>query len=643
MRLLADALRVARLEADLFRRFPKLRLSVIGIAVIPALYAFIYLQSVWDPAGRTAELPALVVNQDRGAEVNGQRVSIGADLLKSLQARRTFGFSESADAEAARRAVREGRALFALIVPPDFSEAAMAASAPGSGRLVIYASEGNNYAGAGFARRFAEALGHQVNETLNEQRWAAVLGASASSRDSLQRLREGVAKLHDGAGQLAAGTHQASAGSRKLAEGAGTLAEGVGALSTGVKQLGAGARELEAKKPSASDLQGLKAGADELARGQAELAAGVPKLAEGAGRLAAGAGQLREESARLPFGADKVSDAAGQLADGARQMQAGIETAAQAQVKLAGGAQSLSKGVGQLADGFGAYAAGASTLASKFPPDDRLDELAAGSRTLSSSAGQLSAGIGQLEGGSRQLLTGLAALSSALPADLPALPGTSRGLASSVEPLVEIDAPVANNGLGFAPNFIPVALWLGAVMTAFIFHLRQLPVQAQDASRGALLLGKMTVLGSINLVQALCVFLMCAFLLEMHAVHAGGLAITMVVSSLTFMLIIVALVRMFGDAGKGVALLLLILQLSSAGGIVPIELTNEFYRGISPWLPFTWSVKAVRASAFGAFASDWGTAVVVLGVFGIGACAVALLAGRWKFVSGDEHRPAMDV
>lgn len=643
MKLIKNALQVARLEAALFRHYPKLRLSVLGIMVIPALYAFIYLMSVWDPASRTAQLPALVVNLDRGAEVRGQAVHLGADLATSLVKKHAFGFREAADAALARRDVREGRVLFALIIPPDFSAQAMGAAAAGAGKLQVFASEGNNYAGAGFARRFAVEVGHQLNETLNEKRWEAVLGVAAGSADGLARLRQGVAQLQAGAAALDAGLGQAQAGAARLGTGVGQLSDGVVQLGDGVKQLGAGARTLDSKKPAAADLQPLKSGALQLVDGHAALQKGLLQLEAGAGKLVDGAGQLKDQSKGIPLVGAKVAAGAGQLADGASQLREGLRSAAEAEGKLGAGAQGLSKGVDQLADGFVAYGAGVSVLASKFPPDTRLDELAAGSQAAAGATRELDSGLARLKAGAAQLRAGLVTLGSALPAGVPGPEGTARGLAASVEPEIQIDAPVANQGQGMAPNFIPVALWLGAVMTAFIFHLRRLPEAASGHGRATLLLGKMGILGSINVAQAALVLLMSAWVLGMQPIHLAGLALTMVLASLTFMLIILTLVRAFGDAGKAVALILLILQLSSAGGVMPVELTNSFFRTISPWLPFTWAVKAVRSSTFGAFGSEWASALGVLALFGLGAFTLCLFIGRWKFVPPQEHRPAMDI
>lgn len=643
MRLLANAFSIARMEFGLFNRFPKLRLSVPGIIIIPALYALIYLSSVWDPSSRTEALPAIIVNLDQGVSYRGQDANLGKDLTANLLSRRTFGFTESGDEAAARQSVRAGDALFALVIPQDFSQNAVPGEKAGSGKLVVFASEGNNYTGSGFARRFASELGHQVNQTLNEKRWSLVLGVSADSSASLEKLRAGVDQLQAGAHALSDGLGKARNGATQLDKGSQQLSGGVTQLSNGMQQLGAGIRTMNAKLPADKDLQALKAGVGQLNDGHAQLAEGLAALEAGERKLAAGAAQLREESKALPFGASKVSGAAGQLAEGAEQLTAGLGSARDGQARLADGTHTLGQGVISLADGMGALGGGIRTMASKLPDDSTLTTLSTGGEQLNAGARQLDNGLRQLHEGSMRLAGGLDTLSDSLPKKVEGMGGSAKGLADSVEPEIQIDAPVANNGTGFAPNFLPVAIWLGCVMTAFVFHLRRLPEGVKHHGPVTLLLGKFTLLGSIVLLQSLMVMLMAAFLLQIHILSFAGLALTLCLAALTFMLIILALVRAFGDAGKAVALILLILQLSSAGGVVPIELSSDFFRAISPWLPFTWVVKAVRASMFGAFDGQWLQYLGVLAVFSTVAFLVAALAGRWRFVGPEEHRPAMDI
>lgn len=118
-------------------------------------------------------------------------------------------------------------------------------------------------------------------------------------------------------------------------------------------------------------------------------------------------------------------------------------------------------------------------------------------------------------------------------------------------------------------------------MTAFIFHLRRLPEAVMGQPRAAQLLGKLAIPGGIVLAQTGVILLMLMFMLNMRVSNLPGFAATMALVSLTFLVIIVALNRAFGDVGKGVALILLILQLSSAGGVFTIELSSSFFQGLN--------------------------------------------------------------
>ena len=107
-------------------------------------------------------------------------------------------------------------------------------------------------------------------------------------------------------------------------------------------------------------------------------------------------------------------------------------------------------------------------------------------------------------------------------------------------------------------------------------------------------------------------------------------ALTLAIASLSFLAIVFAMVKFLGDVGKVLAVLLLILQLSSAGALIPIELTNEFFQKISPYLPFTWVVRAFRATLFGAFDGDWLLPWVAVIGAGVSAIVGGILLGRYR-------------
>ena len=643
MAFFRDALAISRMEFTLFQRFPKLRISTLGVILIPALYALIYLASVRDPGAHTSELKAAIVNLDQGLNYRGQPVNIGQSVVASLQDKHSFGFIPYTDEEDAKRAVRQGHLAFALIIPKDFSAHAVPGNEAAGGRLVMYVSEGNNYNGANLAKRFATELGHQVNTNLNEQRWSLVLTTASGSLDKLAQLRQGVEALQDGAHRLDGGLAQAAAGAQTLASGSSSMGQGVGQLTDGVKQLGAGLRTMDQQRPAAQDLAALKTGATDLVAGHATLAQGLQELHTGAQQLAQGTDTLRDETKGIPIVGGRISDGAAQLARGASQLGAGLQNARNGQAQLADGTQKLSAGVGKLTDGVAALGEGIHTAASKVPPDTKLDELNQGGRNVAVGAQGLHTGLTQLKAGARELSAGLDLLNQSLPANTQGPDGSARGLADSVEPALEIVAPVPNNGAGFAPNFLATSLWLGAVMTAFLFHLRRLPVAAAHASRPARITGKLGILGCIVVAQSMVVLLMTLFLLDLHIVQLPQFILTLLLTSVSFLLIIVALTRAFGDAGKAAALILLILQLSAAGGVLPVELSGGIYQALSPWLPFTWVVKTLRASMFGAFDGAWLHSWLLIGLGGALAWLSACFVGHWKFVSAEEHRPAMDI
>ena len=258
---------VVRCEVRTFVRHPKMLVAVAAVAMLPALYALIYLFSVWDPAGKTQSLNVALVNLDEGVEYRDHVFNVGWQVVTKLRSNGKFGYVDIYDAEEARHKVRQGQLAFALIIPKDFSSNAIPGARPGGGKLVIYSAEGNNYETAVIARQFAAQLGHEVNESLNERRWTLVLSTAAGSQHSVDQLRAGVQQLRLGAEQLKNGTEHAANAAKQLSTGAGRLQNGVEQLTDGMRQLGSGLQRtqvvldavvlLEARLQALEDLDGL--------------------------------------------------------------------------------------------------------------------------------------------------------------------------------------------------------------------------------------------------------------------------------------------------------------------------------------------------------------------------------------------------
>lgn len=634
---------IVRCEAGQYLRWRKLRLAAWGVALLPSLYALIYLSSLWDPAANTRALTVALVNLDAGVDYKDHVFNVGSIVATRLKHDRHFTYIDLHDAEEAKRQVRQGRLAFALIIPPDFSSNAIPGAQPGDGKLVVYTAEGNSYETGVLARQFASELGHDVNENLNERRWALVLRSAAGSQQSVDRLRSGVLQLQQGAQTLENGTQQTATAAKSLSTGAAKLQGGVTQLTDGMRQLGGGLRTMDAKRPAPGELKRLQAGAESLAAGHQEFSEGLVTLEQGAQKLASGAGSFRDEANDSLLLPGRVKDASTELASGAEQLHAGLKTASGAQRQLADGADKLSAGVGSLTTGVRALTHGVRTMVSKLPEDAQLDQLNQGASALANGNLALADGLQKVRAGSQALTGGLDLLVASLPSTLDTPGGSAAGMASSVQPVMEVVAPVSNSGSGFAPNVFPAALWLGAGLAAFLIQARALPRRAHAFARPVQMLGKMGLPSIVVLTQALLLGGLAHWVLQVPIANGLALVVTLVVTSLSFLAMVLLLTKALGDAGKALAMVLLAVQMSSSGGVMPVELSGSLFAQISPWLPMTWVVKAVKASLFGAFDGDWLLPLARVAAWGIAAVVAAMWVGPWRFVKASAMRPPVDL
>jgi putative membrane protein len=259
-----------------------------------------------------------------------------------------------------------------------------------------------------------------------------------------------------------------------------------------------------------------------------------------------------------------------------------------------------------------------------------------------SGTNSLAEGTQNARQGAERLSAGMDLLWESLPADVDKPDGSAQGLANSVRPVVDVDAPVPNSGSGFAPNIIPAAMWLGAGVAAFLIHVRVLPKQAQKFSGPIKLLGKLAIPLLIVLLQAALVYATVVWGLKIRVVRSDLFALALALSSATFLCIVFALTRVLGDAGKAASMIFLAVQLSSSGGILPVELSGTLFSDISPWLPLTWVVRVIKISMFGAYGNDWQHPIMVIASTCLVALASACWLGRWRYMRPSAMRPAVD-
>nr|WP_315135899.1 YhgE/Pip family protein [uncultured Limnohabitans sp.] len=641
--LLRQARSIARIDVGFFFRRAKFVWSIAAIALIPALYSVIYLSSLWDPASHSQALTVGIVNLDQGLVYRESNFNVGQELSQTLQNAARFNYRTMRTAEEARLQVRQGKLSFALIIPANFSSNAVPGEQAGAGQLVVFASQGNNVETARIAQQFAAELGHKVNGSLNAQRWSLVLLNAAGSQQSVSQLNRGLKELHQGATELSVAASNAAIGAKSVQTGARQLSDNVAQLTQNSKKLGAGLRQMETSRPRNAELKRLDAGTDALVNGVSELGQGLQQLNKGSRELATQVSLFKEESDNSFLVSATGKGSVTQAAQGVQQLDQGLHTAVDSGQKLEDGAKTLRAGVNTLTAGVRGMNNALRTAVGQFPEDAQLDALESGSAELTLGTTQMAQGTEQLSSGSKRLQMGLGLVEKAIP-DMGETPeGSPEGLADSVRPVVEMDAAVQNNGIGFIANVIPAALWLGASIAVFVVNLRSLPKQAKPYHPVAQWLGKLLLPGSLVLLQCLLILFTVFVVLQVNVVNPWALTCTIVSAGLAFLCVISALTCFMGDAGKATAMVLLALQMTSSGGVMPVELSGSFFATLSPWLPITWLAHGLKASLFGAYEGAWLLDWVQVSCVGLGAAALTMLFGRWRFVPVRQLKPQLDL
>ena len=173
---------------------------------------------------------------------------------------------------------------------------------------------------------------------------------------------------------------------------------------------------------------------------------------------------------------------------------------------------------------------------------------------------------------------------------------------------------VPNNGSASTPFYTALCLWVGAVLLSSIasteMHLSKDEKKKYSTREkySAHLLSFVVV----GLAQALIVVLGNIFLLNVYAVSPGYSVLFTLLVALVFMVMVYVLVAMFGNVGKGLAIIILVLSISGGGGNYPIQLSGKFFQFINPLLPFTHAVNLLREPVGGIYWPTVWHAVIVL-------------------------------
>lgn len=349
---------------------------------------------------------------------------------------------------------------------------------------------------------------------------------------------------------------------------------------------------------------------------------------------------LADLSAGLRKTAGDVGTASGAAADSKQQLDDLVDKAKSGITSVQGDFEGdLRQSLGDLASKIDSAASDADAIGSSI--SSTLDAVngtaASASKDLDDTKTSVSSAADSLD----EAATKLGDLTSALDGALATgdmgtiraiLSGGSTALADFIAEPVSIDRdaiyPIENNGSAMAPFYTTLAIWIGGVVIAALVKCKP----SEDALRetGAkprhAYLGRMVFFVLIGFAQTLLILLGDLFFLGIQCEHPVLFVLAGMMASFVFVNIIYALTASFGDVGKAIAVVLMVIQVAGSGGTFPVQMLPQgFFQAAYPWLPFVHSENAMRAAMFGVYNGDFWGELAMLAAYLVPALLLGLL------------------
>ena len=701
-------LRFARLEFSNFRAAKMIALAVCAIALIPLIYGGLFLLAFLDPYGSLSNVPAVVVNMDEGAKVNGEFENVGQTLCDKLVENNEdakegeasgFDWHFVNDESAAQKGLEDATYYMEIIIPKNFSEniASADSSKPKNAELQVYLNPSTNLIATTVGQSMVTKIKAELNSEIEEKYFDNIFVKIDDAADSLQDAVDGSKKLAKGNKTLNDGISQVGDGVETLDESISKAMKTSSKLSdvlTGVaaalqKQdfdkavtLAAKAKSMnpeigtdlhkyvkklksaystyaQEKKTSESKKKAMTDAQKKLTTKAANLQTDLTTFGNTLTPLYASIQAFQTVAAKVQAGQATIVDVLSAGADLATKagstLQSGFSIVASQTTgsgpELLLSLQSFSTKATAYQTSATTYAQAAATVSEvKGECTGYLTGLKNMSAVTSDSTGQMKAGVSKLlaaienklEPGAKKLSDGASELYVGLKDGQEELASSTDGKDEKVDMMSEpVQAngelgtgetitEVKNYGTGFAPYFIGLALWVGALMISFLVKSLNSRILMSRASSVAAVAASYIPMLVISIVQAMILLLFIQFGLKMNINYVWQFYLFGVLVSFCFTAIVQFFRASLGTVGMVVIVVLLMLQLCTAAGTFPIEAEIPFFNVLNPYLPMTYVVQGFRMAMCGLSTSYMVNDVIILAAFTIAFLFLTTLVAHHK-------------
>ena len=644
---------------------------VVAIALLPSLYAWLNIYSNWDPYGNTGGISIAVASLDEGyTDEDGTYENKGDDVVADLREATSINWVIVDTEEEAKGGVESGDYYAAVVIDKQFSRNMyrMLTDWTGKPAITYYENAKKNAVATKITDTAVETLKRSISENYLEVVIGGIMEqsnllAADLTADDPEAAVKGV--LYQAQDLLHACGRMMDA--FEAAGGSGVSESSAAALEAAVANINKNLPDGSKLHETAAEIQmRLNTALARVERALDRLSSAIGNAPE----LPSAQQQLRDAAAQLEKAADTLETwAAGLEASGTEagktQAEAARQTAAECR-KTAKQLRALAESPDSadlLAD-CDALVKSIRTMVDRIPVTSKALQ-----RELDTVAGQVAdtmEGMAALAGDAKAMKTALAETADAVGDTMALLRPATEKLLTSLESTIDdleglttdeymdtlvdilggdpavygqyfpemvqtsVNAvyPIANYGSAMTPFYTVLAIWVGGVILSSLIKIHARTEGLIDPKPAELYFGRYLFFFVLSQIQAAVIVTGDLYILKVQCLHPGMLYLTGALTAFTFSLLIYSLALSFGDVGKAIVVVIMVMQIAGSSGTFPIELLPAIYQKIYRFFPFPYAIDAMRECICGMYGNYYWQQIGFLLLFAAAALLIGLLVRR---------------
>ena len=657
---------------------------IIGLCILPSLYAWFNIKASWDPYGNTGNISVAVINEDSGAEIMNKKVNMGDELVKELKTNKDLGW-KFVDRKKALEGVNSGKYYAYIEIPSNFSEnlTSLVSKDIKKGTIIYTVNEKINAIAPKITSKGATTIQNEVNQTVVKTVSEVVLKAFKEAGIEIEKQLPKLSTLENNLVEV-------QGKFKDIDKVVDTAIDATDKVSDIIKDIQNDMPLIKDTITNSKNLSSdIKSFLNDSKTGLSQLS---PILKNDLGLISEISSNAKNAVSDLIDAINKGSESAPQLIDNLSTKLSDLASSTNTLTKFLEKLNKLVPGnqLKSVIDSLNSISAKLDTAVSSLqtiknqvangekPPLTNLNNLlkvigdvnTITSSILNNFDSKIQGPISNIIEDSFKVADNIIAVLDSAEKKLPAFEdilNTTLSFSGSAEKgasfikeklpyaksvvdtlvdsmkkinnssevnelisLLKSDVlkrsdflkqpvdlvenrlyPIKNYGSAMAPFYTVLSLWVGILL---LMSLLSTNVHG-DYKPNEVYFGRGLTFLTLTIIQALIVSLGDIYFLKVQAVNIPLFILISVFTSIVFTAIVYSLVSIFGNVGKAIGVVLLVIQVAGSGGTFPIQVTPQFFQNVYPLLPFTYAISAMREAVGGIYMPNLTKDISTLAIF----------------------------